>query len=60
MEPKPQPRQEEGKERAKKCMCGVLMTKKKGDGESTTTQKHPTAIQLFNFGGGGERGGRSE
>lgn len=38
---------------------GVHMTKKKAEGERKTTQKHPAAIQLFNF-GGGEREGRSE
>lgn len=39
---------------------GVHMAKKKGEGERKTTQKNPAAIQLFNFGEGGEGEGRSE
>lgn len=61
MELKPQLQQEGGKER-KKNICGcayVNVTKKKAEGEWKTTQKHPAAIQLFNF-GGGEREGRSQ
>lgn len=46
--------------RDRKMYVGVHVAKKRGEGEWRTTQKHPAAIQLFNFGRGGETEGRSE
>lgn len=43
---------------AEKMYVGVHMAKKKGEGKWKTTQKHPAAIQLFNFGDGGRKRGQ--